>query len=226
VAAFVIAGAHFSSARADDASFEILKGFDLPANDYRSGFTEPRLKGISKKDCRRECAEDDRCQAFTFNARANVCFLKAVVPQRRAFAGAVSGIKTARGQPTRSDPSDRGAPDIAAQRPVHVSSEDAEATSFEILKGFDLPSSECADGVVELGRRKRKQDDVIWQRGHTLFRRLSRGMGMATWRERHIRFASTGTDDIRQRCHITVRTNSVSLCFASQIWLQIRVDAA
>jgi hypothetical protein len=48
---------------------------------------------------------------------------------------------------------------------------------------------------------------------------------MATWRERHIRFASTGTDDIRQRCHITVRTNCVSLCFVSQIWLQIRIDA-
>ena len=107
LALLVIAGGHVSSSHADDRTFEILKGFDLPSNDYRSGFTEPRLKGISKKDCRRECAEDDRCQAFTFNAKANVCFLKAVVPQRRRFAGAISGIKRAVEHASRGEPVER-----------------------------------------------------------------------------------------------------------------------
>src|SRR5690606_37779306 len=36
-----------------------------------------------------------RCRAFTFNANARVCILKDGVPQPRAFAGAVSGIKVA-----------------------------------------------------------------------------------------------------------------------------------
>jgi Domain of unknown function (DUF4189)/PAN domain len=80
---------------AESTSFEILKGFDLPSDDYRSGFSEPRLKGISKKACRQECSNDDRCRAFTFNVRARVCFLKASVPGRTPFAGAVSGIKVA-----------------------------------------------------------------------------------------------------------------------------------
>ena len=149
VALLVIAGGHVSSAHADDRTFEILKGFDLPSNDYRSGFTEPRLKGISKKDCRRECAEDDRCQAFTFNAKANVCFLKAVVPQRRRFSGAISGIKRAGQHASRGEPVEREATDSAAQRSDDVSSEGGQAKSFEILKGFDLPSSDYRSGFTD-----------------------------------------------------------------------------
>jgi len=93
LAVFLANAAGYAPAIAKSTSFEVLKGFDLPSSDYRSGFTESRLKGISKKACRKECAKDNRCRAFTFNVKARVCFLKESVPQRVPFAGAVSGIK-------------------------------------------------------------------------------------------------------------------------------------
>ncbi|BCH15555.1 hypothetical protein MesoLjLa_24060 [Mesorhizobium sp. L-2-11] len=75
------------------AEFTILPGYDLPNGDYRSGVTDPRLKGVSTTECQQLCAQDGQCRAFTYNERPRVCILKDKVLQQARFAGAVSGIK-------------------------------------------------------------------------------------------------------------------------------------
>ncbi|WP_202331601.1 peptidoglycan-binding protein [Mesorhizobium sp. L-8-3] len=85
-------------------SFAILPGYDLPYGDYRSGMSEPALRDIPAARCQQLCADDDRCQAFTYNAQARVCILKDSVPQRVRFAAAVSGIKQAAADGVRTSP--------------------------------------------------------------------------------------------------------------------------
>ncbi|MXN67273.1 hypothetical protein GR183_20385 [Stappia sp. GBMRC 2046] len=79
------------------APFIVLNNVDLPAGDYRSGVSDPSLRGISAVNCKNLCAADARCSAFTFNLRARVCILKNTVAAQTAFRGAVSGIKVSDG---------------------------------------------------------------------------------------------------------------------------------
>lgn len=74
-------------------SIGLLYDTDLPYNDYRSGMEDPDLKGIRLDDCVRQCEADGQCQAFTYNAKARVCFLKHTAASPVRFKGAVSGIK-------------------------------------------------------------------------------------------------------------------------------------
>jgi len=62
-------------------------GYDRSGSDYRS--FDVRTMG----ECKRSCAEDRRCQAFTFLTRTATCYLKdrAGYPQRQN--GAVTGAK-------------------------------------------------------------------------------------------------------------------------------------
>ncbi|GAB4349101.1 MAG: hypothetical protein Kow0026_04230 [Oricola sp.] len=75
----------------ESAGFEILQDTDLPYGDYRSGLKDPALTSIPFEACRSMCAEDRRCRAFTYNANAAVCFLKAEAGRPVRFEGAVSG---------------------------------------------------------------------------------------------------------------------------------------
>jgi peptidoglycan hydrolase-like protein with peptidoglycan-binding domain len=75
------------------ANFQLLVGFDLPHSDYRSGMSEPALKNIGLGACQAACQGDGECQAFTFNEKARVCFLKTAAAAPVAFKGATSGIR-------------------------------------------------------------------------------------------------------------------------------------
>jgi hypothetical protein len=63
------------------------RGYDRRGNDYRS-FGVPAVA-----ECKRACAGDRRCQAYTFLTRTTTCYLKdrAGDPQRQN--GAVTGFK-------------------------------------------------------------------------------------------------------------------------------------
>ena len=65
----------------------IMKKVNLPGYDY----TNFRVK--KTKHCSRQCLNDPQCQAFTFNVRANTCWLKSGRPSEKYQAGYVSGVK-------------------------------------------------------------------------------------------------------------------------------------
>jgi peptidoglycan hydrolase-like protein with peptidoglycan-binding domain len=76
-----------------EAGFQMLAGFDLPYNDYRTGMSEPGLRNIGLAACQTACRGDGQCRAFTFNEKARVCFLKSAAATPVAFSGATSGIR-------------------------------------------------------------------------------------------------------------------------------------
>lgn len=82
-----------STAPAGRPEFDLLYDVDLPGNDFRSGMSEPALKGLTLDGCLAACAADGQCQAFTFNAAAKVCFLKSTGTNPAAFNGAISGMR-------------------------------------------------------------------------------------------------------------------------------------
>lgn len=77
--------------------FDLLHDVDLPGSDFRSGMSDPALKGIVLDGCMAACAADGQCQAFTYNAAARVCFLKSAATNPSAYAGAISGMRKAGG---------------------------------------------------------------------------------------------------------------------------------
>lgn len=65
----------------------ILYDTDLPGGDYNNFTTEGLVS------CTNACKNDDRCQAFTFNPRTNLCWLKDKINQPSNSPGAISGTK-------------------------------------------------------------------------------------------------------------------------------------
>ncbi|MEO1102360.1 MAG: PAN domain-containing protein, partial [Pseudomonadota bacterium] len=63
-----------------------LSGVDLPGFDYQT------LRNVPLSACERACLADNQCAAFTYNERANWCFLKSEVGERTPFQGATSAI--------------------------------------------------------------------------------------------------------------------------------------
>ena len=86
--------AYQSSGQGRFGGFDLLDGFDLPSGDYRSGLSDPALRAIPVEQCATQCLADARCQAFTFNARFQICILKATRPVPAPYEGAISGLKT------------------------------------------------------------------------------------------------------------------------------------
>jgi peptidoglycan hydrolase-like protein with peptidoglycan-binding domain len=76
------------------AGFDLQQDMDLPGNDFRSGMNEAALKGGTVDGCMAACAADGRCQAFTFNSAARICFLKTSAGWPTAYDGAVSGVRS------------------------------------------------------------------------------------------------------------------------------------
>ncbi|NEV61950.1 alpha-2-macroglobulin family protein [Thiorhodococcus minor] len=73
------------SAAAEARDLAITVGVDYFGRDYAT------LKSVSLDDCKAACRDDARCKAFTYNVRAQWCFLKESFTEARPFDGAVSG---------------------------------------------------------------------------------------------------------------------------------------
>ncbi len=71
---------------AQDRSITLLPGTDLPGFDYSV------LKdSVEPEACEAACSDDRICRAFTYNEKANWCFLKSDVGTAAPFDGATSG---------------------------------------------------------------------------------------------------------------------------------------
>ncbi len=82
----VVAGTlALSPAHAADRNITLLPGTDLPGFDYSV------IEDVDIDACQAACTDDRICRAFTFNEKANWCFLKGDVGPETAFNGATSG---------------------------------------------------------------------------------------------------------------------------------------
>jgi len=71
---------------AAERSLTLLPGTDLPGSDFAT------LKQVTEDACQAACVGDRACQAFTYNQKANWCFLKSAAGNQTPFDGALSGI--------------------------------------------------------------------------------------------------------------------------------------
>jgi len=67
-----------------DRRLAITRDVDFYGSDLQSLFD------TTLPACERACLADDRCQAFTFNARSNSCFPKSDVSEVQPYDGAIS----------------------------------------------------------------------------------------------------------------------------------------
>ncbi len=74
-----------SGALSAERAINLLPGSDLPGFDYRI------QKDVSLNQCQADCQGDIACRAFTYNEKANWCFLKSKAVEPTAFKGATSG---------------------------------------------------------------------------------------------------------------------------------------
>ncbi|MEM8662855.1 MAG: alpha-2-macroglobulin family protein, partial [Pseudomonadota bacterium] len=86
VAAIVGAALAVSAPAAAERVLDRLSGVDLPGFDYNT------LRNVPIAACERACLADRQCAAFTYNERANWCFLKSAVGERTPYSGATSGV--------------------------------------------------------------------------------------------------------------------------------------
>ncbi len=79
--------------------FKIYAGYDLYGGDYARS---KNGKWLSQADCVRACTEDPRCNAFTYNEKHGMCFLKdRVASVLKPWKTAISGVLTSLPQPAR-----------------------------------------------------------------------------------------------------------------------------
>ena len=72
-------------AQAGERRLDVTPGVDDLGRDIRT------LKKVSLETCKAACLDDPRCRAFTFNVKAQWCFLKETFGDRQPFDGAISG---------------------------------------------------------------------------------------------------------------------------------------
>lgn len=120
---FLLPLAFVASASAQDArSIETTDGADYFGFDLR---TE---KGIDLDACKSVCLADSQCRAFTYNAKAQWCFLKSDHNRLNPSPGTVAGKVVARsGEP------DIGAPPALSFLPANIA-DDARRTVQEIAQ--------------------------------------------------------------------------------------------
>ena len=63
------------------------RGFDRKGNDYDSF----RTRGLW--DCKRACSREDRCRAYTFDTRSEICYLKTRINSKKYDSRMVTGYK-------------------------------------------------------------------------------------------------------------------------------------
>jgi alpha-2-macroglobulin len=79
-------------------AIELTPGVDYFGRDYAT------LKSVTLDECQAACLNDSRCRAFTYNTKAEWCFLKESHEDARPFAGAVSGYVVEGGDQVASRP--------------------------------------------------------------------------------------------------------------------------
>lgn len=67
--------------------FVYSRNSDMPGGDYQT------LREMTLATCQSMCLRDTSCRGFTYNANAEVCFLKDSIRNERAFNGAISARK-------------------------------------------------------------------------------------------------------------------------------------
>src|SRR5690606_23245186 len=77
-----------ASASAAERSITLLENTDLPGFDYSIH------KDVTLEQCREACEGDRICRAFTYNEKADWCFLKGEAGEAQEFEGATSGTVT------------------------------------------------------------------------------------------------------------------------------------
>ncbi|MEO3385428.1 alpha-2-macroglobulin family protein [Mesorhizobium sp. CAU 1741] len=131
---FVLAGIAAASAQDGLRSIETS-----PDGDY-FGFDLRTERDVTLDQCTAVCLADTQCRAFTYNTRAQWCFLKSDFSVLKPFTGAVAGrVVDISGEP------DLGAPPPLAYVPDHVK-EDARRYRTTILQA--QPNEEI--GIVYL----------------------------------------------------------------------------
>ncbi len=71
---------------AGERNITLLPGTDLPGFDYSV------IKDVPLETCESTCLADGNCEAFTYNQKANWCFLKSEAGPETEFGSAISGI--------------------------------------------------------------------------------------------------------------------------------------
>ncbi len=134
---------------AQSDSIGLLYDTDLPQNDYRSGMDDPALKGIRLDDCVRLCEADGQCRAFTYNARAKVCFLKYAAATPERFKGAVSGVKGGGGSAFVPEAELDGSDDAEMARAL------TRDEIFELQQALNAAGYDAGKPDGRLGKRSR-----------------------------------------------------------------------
>ncbi|MBK1634181.1 alpha-2-macroglobulin family protein [Rhodovulum adriaticum] len=110
------AHAQSASGPVPDKRVVIARDVDYPGGDLRTLFD------TTLEVCRRACLSDARCTAFTFNARANVCFPKSAAGEPATYQGALSGR-------------------VLATAPAVLRTAPARAADLSFLRGGDLDAA-------------------------------------------------------------------------------------
>jgi len=109
-----------------ESRFIVERGVDFYGGDIRSIFD------TTQANCERACLRDTSCEAYTFNAAQDACFLKSAVGERSSFPAALSGRRVAASQGTL----DRA---------------EAIAADLDTLSPFDFRNA--VDLASDIGRR-------------------------------------------------------------------------
>lgn len=81
---FVAASLVMAGAAQAERTLEMLAATDLPGGDYQT------LRDVPISVCRTTCLGDTQCAGFTYNERANWCFLKSTINPPAPYDGATS----------------------------------------------------------------------------------------------------------------------------------------
>jgi hypothetical protein len=87
----MVTGSKERRAEEIDDDFSEEEGYDYRGGDYHSF----RSRGV--RECRRECAEDRRCVAYTYNQRSETCYLKDRIGSHQRNSDTVTGLREGSG---------------------------------------------------------------------------------------------------------------------------------
>ena len=151
------------------------------------GFDLRTVKNVSQSQCETACIGDNQCRAFTYNIKAQWCFLKSDHGELNAFAGAIAGkvIEVA------------GEPDIGAAPRLSFLSEDLLQQAREQKDGLVLGENQEGYGVESL--KAIAQEELLAHRVDTAVYNYKGALSLtpddgALWIEL-ARAASTATND-------------------------------